>query len=285
MTIVKFKHQGALHANHKQRKFRNFKIIAEADDDEDEDGFNFSDSGCELVTFGNQICNIPYDLYDLSNLKYVLSVESWNSCLNEEERFSLSAYLPDMDHESFLCTMQELLNGDNFLFGSPVETFFQRMKSGFYSLQVTTKRENLRFLEKCKHYNSLKLYHEEMNKKFLDMKETWSECVWSMTVEEKIQKLKKKSNKKPLLLVDLNALPQEDETLDSPLDENVRVNKRLKGKGVVKERPTEMNLLSSFETKKGMPKGVLKIKPRGDLGQVEKLVTIPFPQILRRFDT
>lgn len=272
MTIVKIKRNIA-------NKNRNI--------DDDLDGDGLANSGCELVVVGDQTCNVPYDLYDLSDLKEVLSLNTWNCCLTEEERFSLSMYIPDIDHETFLCTLQALLNGKDLFFGSPLETFFRRMKSGFYSPQVVPVREGLRFLEKRKHYHSLVLYHDNMNRKFFDMKKAWSNCEATATVEERIRIL----NKKPLLLLDLNAIPQDGDCLDSPCYKKIKHSKKSKGKGLVKARPVEMNLLSSFEPRsealemrKRMPRGVLRIKPRGEFSQVERPVTVPFKQLLHHME-
>ena len=323
MGIVKIGHRGALKKSHDQQSSRSVTVnglvqeersLMGKDADDDFDDSDLADVGCELAMVGDQLCSIPYDLYNLPDLKDILSLETWNSCLTEEERFHLAAYLPDMDQETFVLTVNELFSGDSLFFGSPVDSLFRRLQGGFYSLQVTPVREGLRLLQKLGHYSSLRSYHESMTKRFVDMKKAWSSCLSSTTVEERVRIWNnRKDQQKPVLLVDLNAFPADEETLnkgdkkveDFPLlkktkymddgfkphtpaiDLNsVAMNTKPKGKGVLKVRSMETNATSdhrmqslpsdSWEPCKRVPKGVLKIRPKVDpLGQQERPVTIP----------
>ncbi|XP_020264239.1 uncharacterized protein LOC109840130 [Asparagus officinalis] len=295
MGIVKIRHQGALNKS-RGRLVQEERLLIKGEIDDDVDDSDPAEVGCELVIVGDQTCNIPYDLYDLTSLKDVLSLETWNSCLTEEERFYLSAYLPDMDQETFSLTLKELLNGDNLLFGSPLENFFCSLQGGFYSFQVAPIREGLRFLQKREHCHSLRLYHESMNEKFEDMRKAWSNCLPSTTIEERVRIWNNRKIQKPVLLVDLNAIPTDEETLKAEefpllkktkymgdglnlhthaIDLNsVAMNTKPKGKGVLRIRAMETNSTSnqrirnlpsaSRETCKRVPKGVLKIKPKAD---------------------
>lgn len=71
--------------------------ILGADSGDDSDEYGLAKFDCELGMVEGQMCNIPYELYDLPDLRDILSLETWNTCLIEEERFQLAAYLPDMD--------------------------------------------------------------------------------------------------------------------------------------------------------------------------------------------
>lgn len=122
--------------------------------------------GCELAMFRGQICNVPYELYDLPELTEVLSLETWNLCLTEDDRVRLAAYLPDMDQGDFCTTMKELLSGDAMFFGSPLRSVFHRLNSGFYSPEVSQARELLMTLERRRHYHFLMLYHDGIVWKF-----------------------------------------------------------------------------------------------------------------------
>jgi len=324
MGIVKIRHRGALNKNGDQQSSRSFtfngfvqeeRSLMGKDAADDFDDSDVADVGCELTMVGDQLCSIPYDLYSLPDLKDILSLETWNSCLTEEERFYLAAYLPDADHETFVLTINELFSGDNLFFGSPLDSLFHRLQGGFYSPQVTHVREGLQLLQKRGHYHSLRLYHESMTQRFVDMKKAWSSCLSSTTVEERVRIWNKGKDQKPVLLVDLNAFPADEETLnrgekkvkDFPLlkkakymddglkphtpaiDLNsVAVNTKPKGKGVLKVRSIETNAIldhrmqslpsDSWKSCKQVPKGVLKIKPKvGLLGQTERPVTIPIP--------
>ncbi|KAJ6675105.1 DNA-BINDING PROTEIN-LIKE [Salix viminalis] len=65
--------------------------------------------------------------------------------VEEEERFHLSAYLPDMDQEMFCLTMKELFDGSEIYFGNPLDEFFKKLKAGFYPPKVACFREGLQF--------------------------------------------------------------------------------------------------------------------------------------------
>lgn len=124
---------------------------------------------CELAVSRGQMCNIPYELYDLHELTEVLSLETWNSCLTEDDRLRLAAYLPDMEQHDFFTTMKELFSGDTMFFGSPMRNIFLRLNGGLYSPQVSQARELLMMFQKRRHYHFLKLYHDGMVGKFASM--------------------------------------------------------------------------------------------------------------------
>uniref|UniRef100_A0A0A9E0N1 DEUBAD domain-containing protein n=1 Tax=Arundo donax TaxID=35708 RepID=A0A0A9E0N1_ARUDO len=133
------------------------------------DDRELAEVGCELAASQGQICNIPYELYDLPELTDILSLETWNLCLTEDDRFHLAACLPDMDQYDFCTTLKELFSGDAIFFGSPLRSFFHRLNSGFYSPKVSEARELLMILQRRRHYHLLKLYHDGMVGKFASM--------------------------------------------------------------------------------------------------------------------
>ncbi|XP_072973873.1 uncharacterized protein [Typha angustifolia] len=273
----------------------------------DSDNCELAELGCEHIMFGGQLCNVPYDLYELPDLKEILSLETWNFCLTEEERFFLTAYLPDMDRQTFCLTVKELLNGDILYFGSPLGIFFHRMKGGFYSPEVTQSREALLFLQRRGYYHSLESYHENMVRKFANMKRPWNNCQSNISSEGNGSIWNNRRFEKPVILVDLNAFPTEEDIpnkvnekvatapllkktkyLDSMVktDDSMGVlgaraaKAKNKAKGVLKIKPVEMNSLNnhdllsfpneSWELCKRLPKGVLKIKSKGDSLGVER---------------
>lgn len=67
--------------------------------------------GTDLCQVRDQTCTLPTVLYDLNDLSEILSVDTWNNCLSEEERLSLSGLLPDMDQETFVHTLSDLFEG------------------------------------------------------------------------------------------------------------------------------------------------------------------------------
>jgi hypothetical protein len=240
--------------------------------------------GCEIAFFEGEVCDTPYDLFDLSDLKEILSSEVWNTCLTEDERLSLAAHLPDMELHEFSLTIKELLSGKSICFGSPLDIFFYRLKGGFYSPQVAQMREFLVFLQKRAYYHSLKLYQDCMIEKLADMASMWSGIDSTISTEERVKIWKNKQCQKPVVLVDLNASPVEEEPSPPRLvndiicmDEMVNppdvgssydtfeINARKKAKGLLKvnQKELKVNLLEKRILLRS-PKGVLKIKSRSN---------------------
>ncbi|RVW18406.1 Retrovirus-related Pol polyprotein from transposon TNT 1-94 [Vitis vinifera] len=53
--------------------------------EDDSDDCEFEEVRCELGVVEGQLCNIPFELYDLPDLREILSLDTWNSCLTEDE--------------------------------------------------------------------------------------------------------------------------------------------------------------------------------------------------------
>ncbi|XXG80243.1 hypothetical protein AAC387_Pa09g1159 [Persea americana] len=298
MVHVKIRRQVQGEGIHRKKLLcSNANALGLEDSDDDSAVLKLASAGCELAMVEDQFCSIPYELYDLPNLKEILSLETWNSCLTEEERFSLSAFLPDMDQHTFWLTMKELLSGKNMFFGSPLTVFFEMMKGGFYPPNVTCLREGLQFLQKRTYYHSLRLYHENMNRTFSDMRKAWSKCRSRIGVEERVHIWNNSKNHRAMTVVDLNAFPEDEDlseksTVRASMDPVPKTVKyppvialaplKTNGKGVLKVKPKPASLYSN---QTGMvcrptPKGVLKVVPRGPLGQMHEPRTIPGRQEL-----
>ncbi|KAL5792095.1 hypothetical protein ACOSP7_000689 [Xanthoceras sorbifolium] len=189
------------------------RSVPGVDLEDDSDDYELAEMNCEFGLVEGQLCNIPYELYDLPNLREILSIETWNSCLTEEERFSLSAYLPDMDQQTFWLTMKELLGGSDMYFGSPLDIFFKRLKGGFYPPNVTSFRECLQFLQWRKYYHSLRSYHDNMTEMFKEMNRLWSQCEMTIGVEGRIYKWRTRRQKRVNNLLDLNTIPEDGDLL------------------------------------------------------------------------
>lgn len=256
--------------------------------EDDSDYCEVMEVGCELGMVEGQLCNIPFELYDLPDLREILSLNTWNSCLTEDERFYLSSYLPDMDQQTFWLTMKELLGGSDIFFGSPLDAFFSRLKGGFYPPKVACFREGLQFLQKIKYYHSLRFYHENMVQKFIDMRKMWAHCEMSTGVEERIH-LWTRKNCKVADLLDLNTYPEDSFLLGKEVNpepvthqlsrqstKSTRENKLLLhkksvapkygGKGFLKIKASvsgsSENHDGSLEQYYSAPRGVLKMVPR-----------------------
>ncbi|XWS31933.1 hypothetical protein CRYUN_Cryun23aG0118200 [Craigia yunnanensis] len=240
------------------------------DSGDDLDDCDFWGISCELGMVEGQICSIPYELFDLPDLREILSLDTWNSCLTEEERFSLSAYLPDMDEWTFWLTMKELFTGGDMYFGNPMDTFFKRLKGGFYPPKMTCLRESLQFLERRKYYHALRSYHDKMTQMFFDMRRLWDECDMSSGIEERLYMWRTRRKCGDANLLDLNAVPHDGYLLNEDANSDA----------VMCHLPKRMKTWESVRAKNIIPspsangmniiapncstKGVLKIKTSGN---------------------
>ncbi|KAJ1702442.1 hypothetical protein LUZ63_002221 [Rhynchospora breviuscula] len=285
MVIATIKNRASSYKGHKIKVPTTSTVnFTQEDFEYNSDEPESAEVGCEIALFDGQICNVPYDLFDLPDLKEILSLEVWNSCLTEDERLSLAAHLPDMEQHEFSPTVKQLLSGESICFGNPLDIFFYRLKGGFYSPQVSQMREFLLFLQRRSYYHSLKLYQDCMIEKFADMARMWSAIEPSASIEERVKIWSNKQRPKPVVLVDLNASPVEEEPSPPPLVNNIKcvnemvnpldvvsssdafeVNARKKAKGLLKvsQKEVKVNLLEKRILLRS-PKGVLKIKSKGN---------------------
>jgi hypothetical protein len=285
MVITSIKNRDS---NNKGRKI---KVIIGASIDYTQEDFGYNSDepepaevGCEVAFFQDQISNVPYDLFDLPDLKEILSLEVWNTYLTEDERLGLAAHLPDMEQHEFSLTIKQLLSGESICFGSPLEIFFYGLKGGFYSPQVAQMREFLVFLQRKAYYHSLKLYQDCMIEKLADMASMWNRIDPTISTEERVKIWKNKQCQKPVVLVDLNASPVEEEPSPPRLVNNIistdelvnppdvgssydtlEMNARKKAKGLLKvnQKEPKVNLFEKRILLRS-PKGVLKIKSRSN---------------------
>lgn len=245
------------------------------------DDSELAEVDCELAMSRGQMCNVPYGLYDLPDLTEVLSLETWNSCLTEDDRFCLAASLPDMEQHDFVTTMTELFNGDAMFFGSPLRSFFLRLKGGLYSPQVSQARELLMTFQKRKHYHFLKLYHDGMVGKFASVAKVLRSSDTSSSLREKVPISQNRAYEKSLPCVGLNTstLPTtiKDETATvfpmkraklMDVSSTTHCSTRHNGTDHA-AKPAEMNSLESpifhppshpRQNCSKVPKGVLKIR-------------------------
>ncbi|ERM95649.1 hypothetical protein AMTRI_Chr08g207310 [Amborella trichopoda] len=162
------------------------------------DSFELGETGSEFCQLGNQSFAIPLSLYELPDLSSILSVDTWNNCLTEEERYNLSQYLPDMDQETFMRTLKELFCGANFHFGSPLTEFFNRLKGGLCEPRVALYRQGLNLFQKKKHYHMLKRYQDSMVGSLLQIREAWEKC-GGYSIQERLRLLKILRSQKGLM--------------------------------------------------------------------------------------
>ncbi|KAK9281778.1 hypothetical protein L1049_004684 [Liquidambar formosana] len=243
--------------------------VSEPDSGGDSDDCELTEVRCELGVVEGQLCNIPYELYDLQDLKDILSLDTWNLCLTDEERFSLSAYLPDMDQQTFWLTMKELLGGSNLFFGNPTDIFFKRLKSGLYPPKVTCFREGLQLLQRRMHYHLLRSYHENMGKTFINMRRVWDQCTTKAGIEERVYIWTRRKNHGEYDLLDLGGFPKDgylsskEVNADASMCHFSKRMKSLESKRTNKILPSLPANGMKYVTSNSSGKGILKIKASG----------------------
>uniref|UniRef100_A0A6V7QRS4 Uncharacterized protein n=1 Tax=Ananas comosus var. bracteatus TaxID=296719 RepID=A0A6V7QRS4_ANACO len=134
--------------------------------------------------------------------------------------------------------------------------FFNCLRGGYYSPHVTQMREALTFLQRQGYFYCLKSYHEDLVKKFVEMNKLWSNCLPSTSIDERIQIWNKRMNQKPTALVDLNAVPIEEDV------SNFLLSKRTKDMdGVVCAHNSVASFNGTAVSASNRAKGLLKRKP------------------------
>ncbi|XP_063959535.1 nuclear factor related to kappa-B-binding protein-like [Lytechinus pictus] len=91
---------------------------------------------------------LPVDLIeDPSIFKSVLSQETWDSALTDEERERLMKLLPQFpedDEDEKQETLRCLFERGNFMFGNPLTTFEERLRAGFMNPEIVEMERGLR---------------------------------------------------------------------------------------------------------------------------------------------
>ncbi|XVF20158.1 hypothetical protein REPUB_Repub11eG0174100 [Reevesia pubescens] len=200
------------------------------DSDNDDDEFDDADSGAgsddfdllelgetgaEFCQVGNLTCSVPFELYDLPGLEDILSLDVWNECLTDEERFSLTKFLPDMDQDTFMHTLYDLLKGNNFHFGSPIKKLFDMLKGGLCEPRVALYREGLSFFQKRQHYHNLRKHQNNMVVNLCQIRDACLNCR-GYSIEERLRVLNIMRSQKSLMYEKL-----EDEDSESSKREDM----------------------------------------------------------------
>ncbi|KAL8129868.1 hypothetical protein V2J09_019023 [Rumex salicifolius] len=245
--------------------------LDDADSGVGSDDFDLSElgeSGTEICQVGDQTCCIPYELYDLPDLREVLSLDVWNECLTEEERFSLTQYLPDMDQDTYMHTLKELFECENLYFGSPITKLFEMFKGGLCEPRVSLYRSGLNFFQRHEHYHFLRNYQNSMVGNLLQIRDAWKNCK-GYSVDEKARVLNIMRSQKSLMTENVQTDYSEEESVD-----HLRVRKsKARGLGQIAGNDTLYGVspplnfpswgsMSAMETSihsKKNPRGVLKV--------------------------
>ncbi|XP_048322333.1 uncharacterized protein LOC125419884 isoform X2 [Ziziphus jujuba] len=181
---------------------------------DDFDLLELGENGVEFCQVGNQTCSIPFELYDLSGLEDILSVDVWNECLSEEERFALTKYLPDLDQEMYMITLKELFTGSNFHFGTPIKKLFDMLKGGLCEPRVALYREGLDFFQKRQHYHLLRKHQNTMVSNLCQIRDAWLNCR-GYSIEERLRVLNILKSQKSLMYEKMEDVETDSSERDS----------------------------------------------------------------------
>ncbi|GMH06890.1 hypothetical protein Nepgr_008730 [Nepenthes gracilis] len=106
------------------------------------------------------IVAIPKDIFELKDLKELLSLQVWKSHLTEKERKYLMQFLPEGSEPEQV--VQLLLTGDNFHFGNPFLKWASSLCSGGLHPDVVCHHEQSFRANKKEYYAELQSYHDNM---------------------------------------------------------------------------------------------------------------------------
>ncbi|KAI5071413.1 hypothetical protein GOP47_0013664 [Adiantum capillus-veneris] len=120
------------------------------------------------------VFEVPPELFQLKDLKDILSLEAWKECLSLSERRFLRQLLPEgLDHGSLVRT---ILRGDNFCFGNPLANWGSLLLKGELHPDVVEQKEVELKQDHDEHYQGLQNYHEKMLETLGGLKEEWILC-------------------------------------------------------------------------------------------------------------
>ncbi|XP_047741426.1 nuclear factor related to kappa-B-binding protein isoform X1 [Hyalella azteca] len=99
----------------------------------------------EVVEFGDVRLELPQDIcWDYSLLAEIISPETWNNCLTEENREELMNYLPtfpENDLELKTHTLEMFFMDVNFRHGTPLRNFHRLLQSGYFNPNIAKQRK------------------------------------------------------------------------------------------------------------------------------------------------
>ncbi|KAK7097674.1 hypothetical protein V1264_004618 [Littorina saxatilis] len=108
----------------------------------------------ERCLLGKEMIMLPEALNGQTSIfEHVMSLDMWNTVLDDEERKRLKALLPSFPEEADTETEKEetikrLFGGENFKFGNPLQQFHQKMKDGKLSPEIARCNSLLRKFKK-----------------------------------------------------------------------------------------------------------------------------------------
>ncbi|XP_040991824.1 uncharacterized protein LOC121238839 [Juglans microcarpa x Juglans regia] len=238
---------------------------------DDFDLLELGETEAEFCQVGSQTCSIPLELCDLPGLEDVLSVDVWNEFLTDEERLSLTKFLPDMDQETYMITLKEIFTGCNLHFGSPIKKLFDTLKGGLCEPRVALYREGLNFFQKQQYYHLLRNYQNNIVSNLCQIRDAWLNCR-GYSIEERLRVFKIMKSQKSLMyekVEDFQSDSSERESGERLWSRNIKDRKAAEkmcrhsasGVGTNLGIPSRRQSMTLEPEKKGKPnaKGILKL--------------------------
>lgn len=270
----------------------------------------------QVCQVGDKVCEVPLELFDIPDLTQILSLETWNFALTEEDRESLFSLLPPIDEDTYRLTLKDLFAGETFNFSSPLADLLQLLKSGQCHPKAVCYHDALLCLQRREHHHNVRKYHNGMVNSFLEMQHLW-QCYPDSNMEDRLEMWKtwklKKARPPLQFFYDKNVGPVRSHRLQSLLNrktkflkskENAKASQvpaafaapadedsKVVGRSKVDRKPkkeVELSVKSVHgsaldKMKKPRPKGVLKLLPKASL-RSNMYVETGASQLLLPFD-
>lgn len=161
------------------------------------------------------VADLPVELFDLPDLSEILSLESWNEILTDDDRETLAPYLPDVEGEDLQEALQDLLAGYNINFGNPRDTLFHSLKTGECFPDVADIKKGSLMLQKKQHYHNLRTYHDKLVSRLWQMQKVLKKQKWR-PLKEKMKYLKSVKEDTDFQFTEKKSREKENENLPDP---------------------------------------------------------------------
>ncbi|XP_013784419.1 nuclear factor related to kappa-B-binding protein-like, partial [Limulus polyphemus] len=114
----------------------------------EEKNVDYEGTVMEKCLLGNKIVFLPQEICEQEEIfKKVMSLETWDSVLSENQRCHLMKFLPSFsenDQEEKKDILRKLFDGENFKFGNPLRKFFKKLNDGVMAPDVAKMTALLR---------------------------------------------------------------------------------------------------------------------------------------------
>ncbi|XP_014666905.1 PREDICTED: nuclear factor related to kappa-B-binding protein-like [Priapulus caudatus] len=136
----------------------------------------------EKCLFGKELLTIPQELAENASMLFdVLSLNTWENSLTDGNRQHLMKFLPDFqenDEEEKKDTVRRLFCLDEFKFSSPLRTFQETLKNGFFSPKVAKYMQLCRKVKMRDYRYQQQRYYSNLLKDMLISRQVYLEAAY-----------------------------------------------------------------------------------------------------------